>query len=211
MNTAPAILAFASSARINSLNKKLVQVAANGAVMAGASVTFIDLKDYPLPLYDGDIDTPDTFPANVLRLREILIGHQGLLIASPEYNGSIPPLLKNLLDWTSRQPGGKPELTPYTGKVATLMSTSPGGYGGLRGLTHVRTILGNMGVIVLPEQLAVPKGGEAFDAAGLMPNANQRAAVEALGANMAQLLSRLHGLSLVPQSGERRHDFTRIR
>ena len=111
----------------------------------------------------------------------------------------------------SRAPGGKPELTPFTGKVAVLLSTSPGGFGGLRGLAHLRTILSNMGVIVLPDQLAVPKAHEAFNGDGTMANAAQLAAVEAMGANLAHLLSRLHGLSLMPDTGDRRRDVTRLR
>lgn len=211
VNDAPKILAFAGSARKDSWNKKLVKIAASGARAAGAEVTLIDLHDFPMPLYDGDLESEDGVPANALKLRELMLSHQGLLLASPEYNSSISPLLKNAIDWTSRPVDGSPGLAPYSGKVAALLSASPGGFGGLRGLVHVRAILGNIGVLVLPEQLAVGMAHEAFAADGTMTNPKQQAAVEELGANLATLLAKLHGLSLVPESTERRHDLTRFR
>ncbi|WP_024304308.1 NADPH-dependent FMN reductase [Pseudogulbenkiania sp. MAI-1] len=211
MDDAPKILAFAGSARKDSWNKKLVQIAAAGAHAAGADVTLIDLRDFPMPLYDGDDESENGVPANALRLRELMLSHQGLLIASPEYNGSISPLLKNVIDWTSRPVGGSPGLAPYSGKVAALLSTSPGGFGGLRGLVHVRAILGNIGVLVMPEQLAVGVAHEAFGADGSLTNPKQQAAVEELGAGLARLLAKLHGLSLASDSTERRHDLTRFR
>ncbi|BAK76161.1 NADPH-dependent FMN reductase [Pseudogulbenkiania sp. NH8B] len=211
MNDAPKILAFAGSARKDSWNKKLVHIAAHGARAAGADVTLIDLRDFPMPLYDGDEESENGIPDNALRLRELMLSHQGLLLASPEYNGSISPLLKNTIDWTTRQVDGSPGLAPYTGKVAALLAASPGGFGGLRGLVHVRAILGNVGVLVMPEQLAVGVAHEAFGADGAMANPKQQHAVEELGANLAKLLAKLHGLSLAPESTERRHDLTRLR
>lgn len=211
MSNAPKILAFAGSARRDSWNKKLVAIAAEGAAIAGAEVTQIDLRDYPIPLYDGDDENEYGIPANALAVRELLLAHQGLLIASPEYNGSISPLLKNLIDWTSRPVPGSNGPSPYGGKVATLLSASPGGFGGLRGLVHIRAILGNLGVIVLPEQLAVGSAHEAFAADGRMVNSKQQTAVEELGAGQARLLAKLHGLTLSTGCTERRHDMTRLR
>ncbi|MFL6716742.1 MAG: NADPH-dependent FMN reductase, partial [Burkholderiaceae bacterium] len=147
----PKILAFAGSARKASLNKRLVRVAAEGARRAGADVTEIDLRDFPVPIYDGDLEAEQGLPPKARELRQLMMEHQGFLIASPEYNGSIPALLKNLIDWTSRAVDSQDGLAPYRNKVAVLMSASPGSYGGLRGLVHVRAILGNIGVIVLPE------------------------------------------------------------
>lgn len=210
MSTKPSILAFAGSARANSHNKKLVRIAADGACEAGAEVTLVDLRDFPMPLYDGDLEEREGIPANTLKLRQLMLAHQGLLIASPEYNGSISPLLKNTIDWVSRPAGGGEDgLAPFRNKVATLLAASPGGFGGLRGLVHVRAILGNIGVIVLPDQLAVAKAHEAFNADGTMSNAKQQAAVAALGASLAQLLGKLHGIAL-PAQEERRHDLSRL-
>lgn len=211
MSDTPKILAFAGSARKDSWNKKLVRIAAASAYAAGAEVTLIDLADFSMPLYDGDLESESGTPANAIRLRELMLDHQGLLIASPEYNGSISPLLKNVIDWTSRPVGDSPGLAPYSGKVASLLSTSPGGFGGLRGLVHVRAILGNIGVLVLPDQLAVGVAHEVFGPDGNLLNPKQQAAVEAQGANLAKLLAKLHGLQLAPESVERRHDWTRFR
>src|SRR5262249_25091779 len=143
--------------------KKLVQIAIRGARTAGAEVTYIDLKDYPLPVFDEDLEKEKGSPAEATRLKELLIGSDGFLISAPEYNSSITAALKNAIDWASRPAPNEPALVAFTGKVATLMSASPGALGGLRGLVHVRAILGNIGVIVLPDQVAVSRAFEAFD------------------------------------------------
>src|SRR5437660_769473 len=137
------ILAFAGSAKKDSYNKKLVAIAVEGARAAGAEVTLIDLKDYPLPIMDEDLEKEGT-PANATKLKELFKAHDALLIASPEYNSSITPLLKNTIDWVSRPAPGEKPLAAYTGKVALLIAASPGGFGGLRGLVTVRSILGNI-------------------------------------------------------------------
>ena len=147
----PRILACAGSTRRESFNKKLVAIAAQGAREAGAEVTLIDLKDFPLPLFDQDLEAEQGMPENGKKLKKLFIDHDGLLIASPEYNSSFPAILKNAIDWVSRPAPGEPSLVAFRGKVATLMSASPGALGGLRGLVHVRSILGNLGVIVLPD------------------------------------------------------------
>ena len=168
MSTAPKILAFAGSARAGSLNKKLVQVAAQGAEQAGAEVTYVDLAKFPMPLYDQDLQEREGFPESVLAFKSLMKSHQGFLIACPEYNSSITPLLKNTIDWASRpEPGEAPlALTCFKGKAAAIMSTSPGGLGGLRGLGHVRSILDSIGVLVIPDQMAVPGAMSAFDEQG---------------------------------------------
>lgn len=206
----PRILAFAGSARTDSFNKKLVKIAAAGARNAGADVTYIDLRDYPMPIFDGDLEAGTGIPDKALELRRLLLDHQGFLIACPEYNGSITPLLKNAIDWTSRPTHGEDGLAPYKNKVAVLMSASPGSYGGLRGLVHVRAILGNIGVIVLPDQLAVGKENAVFAADGSMSNQKQSEAVEMLGNTLASTLARLHGLPLYDVHAERRHDMGRV-
>lgn len=210
MSVKPRILAFAGSARKASYNRLLVGVAARGAAAAGAEVTVADLRDYPMPLYDGDLEADEGVPPGALRFRELMLDHHGLLIAAPEYNSSISPLLKNTIDWVSRPVGGQDGLAPFTNKVAVLMSASPGGFGGLRGLREVRSILGNIGVIVLPDQLAVGRAHEAFGADGNMTNPKQQASVEALGATLACVLDRLIGHYERGREEERRHDLTRI-
>src|SRR5271163_4547880 len=125
----PRILAFAGSPRRESFNKKLVSIAAKGAREAGAEVTLIDLKDFPLPLFDQDLEAEQGMPENGKKLKKLFIDHDGLLIASPEHNGSFPAILKNAIDWVSRPAPGEPSLAAFRGKVATLMSASPGALG----------------------------------------------------------------------------------
>lgn len=191
MFQSPRILAFAGSTRKESFNKKLVQIAANGAREAGAEVTVIDLKDYPLPLFDQDLEAADGLPENVMKLKKLFLDHHGLVIASPEYNSSITAVLKNTIDWISRPAPGESSLAAFQGKVASLVSASPGALGGLRGLVHLRSILGNIGVIVLPDQIAVPKSHEAFDGDGSLKDAKQQANVQNIGKKLAETVRKL--------------------
>jgi NAD(P)H-dependent FMN reductase len=190
--SAPTILAFAGSTRKESWNKKLIALAVGGARSAGADVTLIDLRDYPMPLYDGDLEAAEGLPPKAKEFKRLLQGHQGLLISSPEYNSSIPGVLKNALDWASRTEPGDSPLSAYAGKVAGLVSASPGVLGGLRGLVHLRAMLGNIKVLVIPEQVAVSKATDAFGPDGRLKDAKQQAAVEKVGAEVARILSRLH-------------------
>jgi chromate reductase, NAD(P)H dehydrogenase (quinone) len=118
------ILAFAGSAREGSFNKMLVKIAVEGAKTAGADVTYVDLRDLPMPLYDQDLEAKEGLPENVLKFKDLMKSHQGFLIACPEYNSSITPLLKNAIDWASRpEPGELPlALTCFQGKVAGIMA-----------------------------------------------------------------------------------------
>jgi chromate reductase, NAD(P)H dehydrogenase (quinone) len=187
----PRILAFAGSTRKESFNKKLVQNAVKGARDAGAEVTLIDLKDFPLPLFDQDLEAEHGMPDNGMKLKQLFIDHDGLLIAAPEYNSSVTAVLKNAIDWVSRPAAGEPPLVAFRGKVATVMSASPGALGGLRGLVHVRSILGNIGVIVLPDQIAVAKAHEAFEPDGSLSDLKQQAGIEALGKTLASFLMKI--------------------
>lgn len=192
MPTKPRILAFAGSTRGESFNKKLVRAAAAGAEKAGAEVTRIDLRDLAMPLYDGDLEAEKGLPAAAREFKRAMLAHSGLLIASPEYNSSVSGVLKNAIDWASRaESDGEPPLACFAGKAAAIMSASPGGLGGLRGLVTLRSILGNLGVIVLPQQVAVSRAHEAFEADGTLRDAKQRASVEALGASLAGILAKL--------------------
>lgn len=187
------VLAFAGSLRTDSWNKKLVRIAADGARAAGAEVTLIDLRDYPLPLFDEDLEKKDGLPPAGRKLKDLFLSHQALLLACPEYNSSITGVLKNAIDWVSRPVTGEASLACFTGKVAGLLSASPGALGGLRGLVHVRAILGNIGVLVLPDQVAVMKANEAFAADGKLKDAAQQAAVLKLGGAVAKTAAKLAG------------------
>src|SRR4051794_2360147 len=187
----PRILAFAGSLRRGSFNKTLVPIAAKAARDAGAEVTLIDLKDFPLPLFDQDLEAEQGMPENGARLKRLIAEHEGLLVASPEYNSSVTAVLKNAIDWASRPAPGEPPAVAFRGKVAALMGASPGALGGLRGLVHLRSILSNIGVIVLPDQVAVAKAHEAFQPDGSLTDPKQQAGIEALGKALASILMKL--------------------
>ena len=158
------LLFFAGSARKESMNKKLAKLAADMAQDAGAQVTHIDLKDFEMPLYDGDVEAQNGIPENAKKLKQLFVEHDGFFIASPEYNSSMPPLLKNTLDWISRpHEENEASLIAFNGKIAALGAVSPGGLGGLRGLVPLRMMLGNIGVTVVPSQVAIGSGFQAFD------------------------------------------------
>lgn len=189
--TQPRILAFAGSVRRQSFNRRLVSLAAELVKGAGGQVTLIDLKDYPLPLFDQDLEQEQGHPENMKKLKQLFLDHDGLLIASPEYNSSITPLLKNTIDWVSRQAEGEPPLSAYRGKVAALVSASPGALGGLRGLVHLRSILGNIGVIVLPGQLAIPRAHEAFNEEGTLKDAKMQTQLEGIAKALTSTVGKL--------------------
>jgi NAD(P)H-dependent FMN reductase len=181
------ILAFSGSAREGSFNQKLVAAAAQGAAGAGAEVTVINLADYPAPLYDGDLEANEGIPEKIQTLKKLFGEHDALLIASPEYNGSLSALLKNTLDWVSRPDGDEPMLAAYRGKTAAIVAASPGGLGGLRGLVHLRQVLTNLGVLVIPDQQAVSKAHEVFGEDGGIADEKMRAGVEKIGAELARV------------------------
>ena len=188
----PRILVFGGSLRRDSYNQKLAVLAAQGAREAGAEVTLIALRDFPLPVFDQDLEAASGMPETAKRLKQLFREHHGLLIASPEYNSSISGALKNAIDWVSRtESDDEPPLVAYSGKSAVLCAASPGALGGLRGLVHVRAILGNIGVTVLPDQVAVSKAHEAFREDGSLADEKQAVRVKALGAQLARHLAKL--------------------
>lgn len=191
MTKTPRILALAGSLRAGSFNKKLVKLAAAGAEKAGAEVMNIDLKDFPLPVFDEDLETAEGLPLGARRLKELFRAHDGLLIASPEYNSSISGALKNAIDWISRPEEGRPPLDCFAGKVAGLMSAAAGGLGGMRGLPQVRAILQNIQVMVLPAMVAIPAAHEAFNDDGSLKDPKKQQAAEDLGATLAETLKKL--------------------
>jgi NAD(P)H-dependent FMN reductase len=185
------ILCFAGSAREDSLNKKLARAGAQALQAAGVETTFADLRDYPMPLYDGDLEAAQGLPEGALRLKQLFKAHHGLLVVSPENNGSVSALLKNALDWVSRQHGSESGLVPYQGKVAALLAASPGALGGLRGLVHLRAIFQSLGVLTLSEQFALGRAHEAFDEAGALKDPKQQASLAAVAARLAEVTRRI--------------------
>ena len=187
------ILAFAGSTRKDSFNKKLVKLAAKGAEDAGAEVTVIDLKDYPMPLYDGDDEAATGLPDKAKELKKMMQESDGFLIATPEYNSGYSAVLKNAFDWVSRKSDpAEAGLSAFTGKVAVLMSTSPGALGGLRGLYQLREMLQNVNTIVLPQMQAVGQAGSAFDENGQLKDEKTAKSVAGLGATLAKTLQKLN-------------------
>ena len=164
------VLALAGSTREGSYNKKLVNDAAEIARQSGATVTVIDLKNYELPFFDEDLEASQGIPDRAKEIRQLMGQSDVIFIASPEYNGSLSAVLKNVIDWASRDSAdGKPSPA-FKGKKFVIMSASPGGGGGVRGLAHLRNILGNVGGVVVEQQVLVPKAYEAFDQQGHLKN-----------------------------------------
>jgi len=191
------ILVFAGSARRDSLNKKLAKAAAKFIALPDAEATFVDLDDFPMPVYHGDLEAAQGMPAKGLELRAIFIAHDALLIASPENNQSVTSLLKNTIDWLSRGIGdGKginSGLAPFRGKVAALMGATPGPYGTLRGMPHLRQILASLGVTVLGPQVGVPRAHEVFDENGAIKDARVAKSVESLAASLVEFTRKVKG------------------
>ncbi|NIM00202.1 MAG: FMN reductase [Acidobacteria bacterium] len=186
------VVAFSGSSRSGSLNKKLVHAAVLAVRDAGAEVEEIDLRDYPMPLYDGDDEEANGPPENAARLRELFASKDAFLIGCPEYNGLITPLLKNTIDWVSRPDAdGKPGTLSVKGKLAALTAASPGGLGGLRGLVHVRMLLSNIGMFVLPDQLALPGAKKAFDENGALKDDSGAKRLTALAESFVRAGERL--------------------
>jgi NAD(P)H-dependent FMN reductase len=158
------ILLFAGSIRSGSYNARLAALAAKVLTLAEADVTHISLQDYPLPLYDHGLEVRG-MPDNALKLKRMMMAHAGVLIVSPEYNASVPPLLKNAIDWISRvRERDEPPLAAYKNRVFALASASPGPYGGQRGLLALRQVLtAGCGALVIPDHVSVRYADKAFD------------------------------------------------
>ena len=189
------LLFFAGSQRQASYNKRLARLGASIAEANGIAATFADLGDYPMPIYDGDLEAAEGAPENASKLKHLMGLHTGVFIVSPEYNSSIPPLLKNALDWVSRvQEGDEDKNEVFKTRVFALGSASPGGMGGLRGVNRVRQVLElGLGALVLPEQFAVPRAAEAFDDNGHLKNKDSQEMLKALIQKLARAADVLHG------------------
>lgn len=161
--TSTKLLAFAGSARTNSCNKKLAKAA---SVIAGKSVNFIDLADYPAPVYNGDDEIANGLPQTMQQVKTLMQQHDGFIIATPEYNGHVPPLLCNVFSWISRKEGDEKSMVAFDGKYAAIMAASPGRLGGVRVIPRLRDTLAELGVTVVPGFVTVPSAYAAFDENG---------------------------------------------
>jgi NAD(P)H-dependent FMN reductase len=190
----PKILAFSGSLREHSYTKRVVKTAMNGVRNAGAEADFLDLRDYPMPIYNGDLHEAEGFDETALKFQKLLCQYNGFLIASPEYNASLPAALKNAIDWASRANDEFKMGEVFKGKVAAIMTASPGAFGGIRCLAHLRGILSVLGVNVLPSEIAVGKVHEMFDGEGdAMTNDTMKYLLENMGASLVDTLRKLHG------------------
>lgn len=187
--SAPKILVLAGSARKDSVNRKLAANAAEIARDKGASVTHIDLADYEAPLYHGDDEAENGMPESMKAMRTLLADHDAMIVATPEYNGNIPPLLVNTFDWMSR-PAGEDTSNPFAGKLAVVMAASPGGLGGVRVIPRLRAFLTDLGMMTVPGHASVPGAFQAFDADGRLTNDRSRGQIEGLVDSLITFLDR---------------------
>ena len=186
MPNPPRILAFAGSARKGSLNKKLLAAAVQEARAAGGEVTPLDLNDLPFPLYHGDLEEEQGLPENVKKMVDLILRHDALLVSSPEYNSLITPLFKNTIDWCSRA-----EKNPFEGKVAAVISASPGGYGGVRSAQVARQLLLKLGCLVIPAEFSLAKAHEAFDEQGGLKDARAQESVRKVAVELVRITAKL--------------------
>jgi len=182
MANSPRILAFSGSARRESLNKKLLAAVVELTRAAGAEVTVVDFKDLPIPLYEGDLEDADGIPANAQKLIDLITQHGGLVIASPEYNSQMTPLLKNVIDWCTRA-----DENPFKGKVAAVVSASPGMFGGIRSMTLARQLLVHLGCHIVPAQCVLPQADKAFDEQGALKEERNRKNAQGVATELVRL------------------------
>ncbi len=188
------LIFFSGSCRKDSANKKLAKAASAMAEDMGAMATYIDLADYEMPLFNEDLESEHGLPDAAKALKKLFADHDGFLIASPEYNSSFSPLLKNTLDWMTR-PGSKDEpiMMAFKGKVAALTAASPGGLGGLRGLIPLRMWLSNIHIHVIPQQFALGGSMKAFDENGALTDDKQKGALSGVLQQFIETAENLKG------------------
>jgi NAD(P)H-dependent FMN reductase len=180
------ILVIPGSLRTGSLNARLAAAAAYEFAQAGAEVTCISLADFPLPIYDGDLQTKSGVPKNAVNLKRMIGAHHGVLIVTPEYNSSVPPLVKNTIDWVTRvQDVQEARGQVFRERAFAIAAASESRLGGVRALAALRLVLTACHATVIPNQLALSFASEAYDD---MDRLKHPADIEALGALVRQLI-----------------------
>ena len=188
------LLAFDGSGRADSLNGKILDRVIEQAKAHGAEITRINLHDFNLPLYDLADEISDGLPESVLKLKALFNTHDGFLIASPEHNGTMTALLKNAIDWASRASEEFAQIEVFKGKTAAIMTASPGAFGGIRCLNHLRGVLTIMLVHVLPAEIAVSFVKDKFDGdSEQMTDEKMKQILENLGASLADSIKKMRG------------------
>jgi len=193
MTEQPKILVFAGSAREGSYNKKLARVMTAALIKAGAAARFVDLRDYPMPLFDEDLETAQGEPANAKAFKRIMMDHDAFVIVSPENNSTYSALLKNTIDWASRKREGETPQQCFAGKLGMILSASPGQLGGLRGLAALRVLLGNVGMILLPDQLALSAAHKAFNPDGSLVEEDKAKRVQEMAEKLVAITGKMKG------------------
>jgi NAD(P)H-dependent FMN reductase len=188
------LLFFAGSTREGSYNKKLARLAQHVATANGIEGVFVDLRDYPMPLYNGDLEANEGPPLKAQEFKALLTEYPGVFIATPEYNSSIPPLLKNTIDWVTRvRAKGETGLEVYKSRVFAISGASPGYYGAMRSLLTLRQILEvGVGATVIPQQLALPRANDAFDEDGSLKDKAQQILLKDVVEKLAIAAKRFH-------------------
>ena len=197
MSATPRILVFAGSVRSGAYSGRTADAALKALALQGAEVTRISLIDYQLPLYDHDLEREKGIPEPAMKLARLITDHDGVVMATPEYNGSVPPLLKNTIDWLSRvRHDGTKALQPLAGKVAAICSSSGGAFAGIRAITHLRAILHRCRMEVIAAECSVPRAADAFDDKGDLRDERLQQAMEDMAAALieqAALSARVRG------------------
>lgn len=177
----PKILAFSGSPSRRSLNSRFVRVAMAGAEAAGASVTYVELADFELPIFSVDLEDRIGMHENARAFKKLMMEHGGFLIASPEYNGSVTGALKNLIDWVSRGSDGNSGHAAFHNKYGAFLSASPGAFGGVRSIDHARYLFGRLGVTVIPQMFPLGNATKVIDEDGNVEDDKIRDSAEAIG------------------------------
>lgn len=185
------ILAFSGSSRRGSYNRLALDCLARMAGEAGVAVDIVDLASLELPIYNADLEADTGLPAGAASLRDQLSECQGMIVACPEYNGFVTPLLLNTIDWTTRSPNGRPDPGVFANKVVLVASASPGAFGGSRAAGHLRTLLSGIGCLVMPQTVIVPGAHQGFSEDGSLMNEQVADRARGAVAQLVDLLAKL--------------------
>lgn len=188
----PKILVFAGSTREGSYNKRLAKAVRNAIENNNAEATLIDLKDYPMPLYDGDLEKSNGLPEMAAKFKQQLEDHDSFFVVSPEYNGFFPAVLKNVIDWATRNKEGQGSLESFANKVAAVSAASPGAIGGLRTLFSIRQLLTNIKVLVIPDQVAVGNAADVISEDGEISDEKIKKQLDTIANKLVTTTKKLH-------------------